>query len=146
MDPHSNSGVITGPKHSTCDGIDKVKPMEPVSVEATATKTIFTMKSAEIQLKVTFQSSAFAKDYVRLSRPVSYINVEGTSLDGHQHTVSVYLDAAGQHVVKDPSQLVEWKSFESQSVTGVRMGKHDQTVLDLQGDVGSNFLLKLIWF
>ena len=63
----------------------------PVAVNANATKTVFvsTDLAKSITITLSFVSSSFADDYLRLSRPVDYVQVAVASLDGKDHAVQV---------------------------------------------------------
>jgi hypothetical protein len=111
------------------------------------TRTIFRMTVAggAMALNVTFLSTMFTNDYVRLSRPVSYITVDVASLDGKEHAVELYLDASAQHAVnvcgtadsrKKKPQQVSWQRWSgiAGGLAGVRIGNAVQNVLGSKGD------------
>jgi len=91
-----------------------------------------------MELNLTFLSTLFTDDLVRLSRPISYIALTAASLDGKPHELELYMDVSAQHAVNSPSQQVTWDHWKTTSggatVDGVRLGSAVQHVLNSKGD------------
>lgn len=111
------------------------------SVQALPTRTVFELElPGVVSLNVTFLSTMFTDDYVRLSRPVYYLILDTASLDGHKHEVAAYFDISAQHVVNScKDQQVQWKSWKSASatagmMTGIQIGNLAQKILGSKGD------------
>lgn len=77
---------------------DPIYPSGPPSVtqqsfEYTSTKSIFTMNvNNAVQMVITFLSPVTPNDIARSSFPVTYMNVAINSIDGANHTVTLYTD------------------------------------------------------
>ena len=82
--------------------------MTEVSVQTTATQSIFTFNAGGVNLRVDFLSPVEAKDLRRLSMPLSDIITTAQSSDGSTHTVSVYFDISGEWAHGDSTQLIKW--------------------------------------
>ena len=77
--------VITGSRNSSCP-----PPLKQNSVTVGATTTSFFLElPGTIAIKVSFVSTLFTDDFVRLSRPVAYIRTTSNSLDGKKHSLSL---------------------------------------------------------
>eukprot|EP00927_Polykrikos_kofoidii_P072644 TRINITY_DN68743_c0_g1_i1.p1 TRINITY_DN68743_c0_g1~~TRINITY_DN68743_c0_g1_i1.p1 ORF type:complete len:780 (+),score=95.20 TRINITY_DN68743_c0_g1_i1:82-2421(+) len=125
--------VITGEIPSRKHTHDVVQQR---SVHVLPTRTVFQFYVADtLSLNVTFLSTLFTDDFVQLSRPVSYVDVDIASRDGKSHSVQVYLDMSAQHVVNScQTQKVSWKAWTQEEIVGVQMGVADQNTVDLNGD------------
>ena len=69
-----------------------------------------------LRLTVTFLSTMFTDDYVRLSRPVYYVLHDVEVLDGAPHSVQLYLDASGEHALNHEEQQLGWKEWATDAV------------------------------
>mmetsp|Transcript_17385 Transcript_17385/g.45394 ORF Transcript_17385/g.45394 Transcript_17385/m.45394 type:complete len:786 (+) Transcript_17385:64-2421(+) len=109
---------------------------KPLSVTANPTRTIFSLGvGGKVMVNMTFLSTMFTDDYVRLSRPVYYLDFAVASLDGSPHAVSVYFDASAEHTVNAPAtEAVQWGDWKASGLSGVRIGSQAQNVLGLKGD------------
>lgn len=143
LTPQGNTDgyVVTGPKPE-CHAST---PAEQLAVTVHPTRTVFELSVAKgaVAVNVTFLSTMFSDDFLRLSRPVYYIDVDVASQDGAKHDVQVYFDASAQHAVNTPDQQVEWKAWASQAsaqggagpaMRGVQLGNADQKVVGSKGD------------
>jgi hypothetical protein len=90
--------------------------------------------AGKVGLTLTFLSTMFTDDYVRLSRPAYYINSDVRSLDGAAHKVQLYLDASAEHAVNIDSQTVSWSSWNTTTLQGIQIGNSVQNVLGSKGD------------
>jgi len=127
--------VITG-QHPTCESATVTQQAVTVHPTRTVFEFEYVRNEAQVALNVTFLSSMFTDDFVRLSRPVYWIDVAVQSLDGKPHSVQLYLDASAQHAVNDYTQQVSWSStpWQQDMLKGVQIGNAVQKVLGSKGD------------
>jgi hypothetical protein len=63
------------------------------------TRTVYTFSVAEkVQLVLTWTTAVLPQNLTVMSRPVTYVTFDVSSLDGKAHDVAVYFDATGQLV------------------------------------------------
>lgn len=106
-------------------------PANQVSLEYTATKSIFTFDVAgKVNLTVTFLSPVYPDDMDRQSLQFSYVSVSAKSSDGKPHHVKVYMDVSAEWASGDSSQTIEWGMSESRNVTYLTFGR--QTKAEFQ--------------
>lgn len=58
-----------------------------------------------------------------------YVLHEIDVLDGKEHDVELYFDASAEHAINTPDQLVQWKLWTSDTLTGARIGSQAQNVI-----------------
>ena len=132
----SNSGIITG-QHPNCTNNVESATQTHVAVYPTRTTFEMTVASGHVALNLTFLSTMFTDDFVRLSRPVYYITVDVASLNGEPHEIELYFDVSAEHTVnKCADQSVEWKRWPKQvgGLSGIQLGNSVQNVLGSKGD------------
>ena len=83
-------------------------PMQQVSLELTATRSIYTLSGGGVTLTVTFFSPVDLGNLQRQSVPLSYVTVQAAATDGKAHAVDVHLDVSGEWVHGDPTTPVTW--------------------------------------
>lgn len=132
----SNSGIITG-QHPNCT--NNIEAATQISLAVHPTRTTFAMAvaSGRVALNLTFLSTMFTDDFVRLSRPVYYISVDVASMDGDAHEIELYFDVSAQHAVNScADQSVEWKRWPEQhgGLSGIQLGNSVQNVVGSKGD------------
>ena len=77
-------------------GVSKLPLVTQVSMEYTATRSIFTFDvDGKVKLDVAFLSPVYTNDLARQSQQFSYVTVKASSADGGAHSVQVYLDVTG---------------------------------------------------
>jgi hypothetical protein len=82
---------------------------EQTAFEYTSTRSIFTLNvGGFVQMNVTFQSPVTPDELLRSSLPVSYMEVEVSSLDGNTHDVQLYSDISAEWVSGDHSAAAQW--------------------------------------
>jgi hypothetical protein len=120
--------ILTGPRKPapSCPPAARTS-----SVHVGPTSTSFVVTAADVRLNVSFATTMFTDDHVRLSRPAFYVNYEATSLSGRPHTVELYLDVSAQAAVAEPRSNVSWSDWATEvgGLRGVRMGASPQHVL-----------------
>ncbi len=105
-----------------------------VNNEITPTRSIYTFEGDGVRLKVTFLSPQLPDDIEVMSRPVTYITFEPSSLDGKTHRVAVYFDADARLAVDSADQVVQAERAEIKGMDSVRVGTTTQPILKRKGD------------
>lgn len=108
--------------------------MRQVALSVTPTHTAYTFAETGVQLVLTFFTPAFPENLDVLSRPVTYLSWDATSMDGKTHELSIYLDADPLLAVDTPDQQVTWSRARVRSLTVLSSGSRDQRVLERAGD------------
>ena len=112
----------------------EIPALEETHREITPTRTIVTMQSPEVELKLTFLTPAFPHDLAVMARPVTYLTWDVKSRDGATHNVAVYLDADGNTAINHPNEKVTWSHAEIQGLHLLRVGSSLQPMLQDWGD------------
>ena len=102
--------------------------------EITPTRTMVTLESPEIELKLTFLTPAFPDDLAVMARPVTYLTWDVKSRDGATHNVALYLDADGNMAVNHAGETVTWSRADIQGMHLLRIGSSKQPMLEDWGD------------
>ena len=113
---------------------DVAPAMKQTGLEITPTKTVYTLEANGVRLKLSFLSPLLPDDIDLLSRPVTYVNFEVSSIDGHPHSVKLYYDVTGEWVVNRPDQKVAWQKVEVPGLKTARIGTDSQKILNRPGD------------
>ncbi len=111
-----------------------IPALEEAHREITPTRTIVTMQSPEIELKLTFLAPAFPDDLAVMARPVTYLTWDVRSRDGATHNVAIYLDADGNTATNHPDEKVTWSRADIQGLQLLRVGSSRQAMLQDRGD------------
>ena len=80
--------------------------MEQEDVTIKAMTTVYTFKTEEIRLELSFMSPLLLDDLKLLSRPVSYISYKLTALDGKEHKIHLFFGISCEMAVDNGSQSV----------------------------------------
>ena len=80
--------------------------MEQEDVTIKAMTTVYTFKTEEIRLELSFMSPLLLDDLKLLSRPVSYISYKLTALDGKEHKIHLFFGVSCEMAVDNGSQSV----------------------------------------
>ena len=102
--------------------------------EVTPTRTIVTLQTPEIELRLTFLTPALPNDLRVMSRPITYLTWDAKSRDGGTHDVSIYLDADGSLATDSRDEPVTWSRAEIAGLHLLRTGTSRQAVLERYGD------------
>ncbi|KAJ7618784.1 hypothetical protein FB45DRAFT_932463 [Roridomyces roridus] len=78
----------------------------------TSTQSIFVLSAGPIDLTVTFLSPV-ETDLVKLSLPLSYLDVSVSSTDGQAHSVQIYTDISGEWSSGSDNWNIEWSTTTS---------------------------------
>ena len=108
--------------------------LNQVSSTLTPTRTTVVMANSEVELRIEFMTPLFPEDLSIMSRPVTYLQWQVRSLDGHPHDLTLYLDAAGTLAVNDPDEEVTWSRASIDGLNLLRIGSKAQPVLERVGD------------
>ena len=113
---------------------DDIPAMEESNRAITPTRTIVTLQSPQIELKLTFLTPAFPDDMAVMSRPVTYVTWDVKARDGATHSVALHLDAEGDTAINHPNEAVTWSRAEVEGLHLVRVGSSKQPILQDYGD------------
>jgi hypothetical protein len=108
--------------------------LEQTGVEVLPTRTICTFQGAGVRLSLTFMTPALPEDIDLLSRPVTYLTWEASSMDDARHEVEVWFDASAELAVNVPEQQVEYAAPRIWRMNVLRVGSVEQPVLRKRGD------------
>ena len=111
-----------------------VPALEETSRQITPTRTIVTLQSAEIELRVTFLTPALPDDLRMMARPVTYLVWDVKSRDGGKHDVAIYLDADAAIATNTRDESVVWSRAEIKGLDLLRAGTTRQPMLEKFGD------------
>ncbi len=125
---------IDGKGYVFCGAIPNSEAMKQKSVRVFPTRTVYLFEAAGIELTLTFLTPSLLHKPDLLSRPVSYVIFESESIDGRDHSVKVYLDAAGDLCSNEPGDKVVWSRFRQKGLSLMSMGSARQDVLGRSGD------------
>jgi hypothetical protein len=98
------------------------------------TRSVYTFRSPEVQVTLTFMSPLLPQDLDVLSRPVTYLTWEVQSVDGKKHDVAVYYDNTAEIAVNGSDQRVVWSRPKIKGLTVLSVGSQYQPVLEKKGD------------
>jgi hypothetical protein len=116
------------------DADDSLPALDETQSEITPTRTIVTLRNAQIEMRLTFLTPAFPDDLRILARPVTYLTWEVQSHDGVPHNVTLYLDVAGPIATDTSLEPVVWSRARIPGMHLLRVGTGDQPMLQKWGD------------
>ncbi len=116
------------------DSDRSIPALDETHREITPTRTIVTLQSPEIELRVTFLTPAFPEDLRIMARPITYLTWDVKSRDGQPHQVAIYLDADGAIATNTAGESVTWSRAEIAGLHLLRVGTAAQPVLQQYGD------------
>ncbi|WP_405578904.1 glutaminase domain-containing protein [Streptomyces sp. NBC_01190] len=111
--------------------------MQQVSLQLTATRSIFTLSGGGVTLTVTFFSPVDLGNTQRQSVPLSYVTVRAAGNDGRAHTVDVHLDVSGEWVHGDVTTPITWARQQAGPMTVLSCRPAAPGVLQENGDQAS---------
>ncbi len=111
-----------------------VPPLPQVSLQVLPTRSIYDFEGAGVHVTLTFMTTALPGDLDAFSRPLSYITWDAHSVDGTQHSISIFDSTSSLLAVNEPSEAVEWKRSGAGDLTILRVGTQEQPVLGSAGD------------
>jgi hypothetical protein len=109
-------------------------PAVQKSVDVQATQTGYVFGCGNVELKLTFLAPLLMDNLNLVSRPVNYIEYSVAALDGNEHTVEIYFEAAPEWALHEPRQASRAEGFEKDNLLFVKTGNPVQNVLNRRGD------------
>ena len=116
------------------DAHREIAPLEEVGRTITPTRTLVTLESPEVELRLCFFTPAFPDDLRVMARPVTYLTWQVKSRDGAQHDVTLYLDADGALATNTRDENVAWSRARIPGMHLLRVGTQRQSMLRQWGD------------
>jgi len=113
---------------------EPIQPMKQVAFQLTPARTIYGFEAGGVRLELTFLTPALPDDLEVLSRPLTYVIWDVRSIDGREHKVKLYLDAASHLVVNNPEQRAMWSRHRLGEMEVIRLGGLEQNTLGKSGD------------
>lgn len=98
-------------------------------VNVQATNTYYTFDCGNVELKLTFLAPFMMDNLDLMSRPVNYISYDVRSLDGKEHDVQIYFEAAPNWVSFLRNQPTEVSAFSQDGLSFTKMGRTEQNPL-----------------
>jgi len=111
-----------------------IPALEESERQITPTRTIVTMQSPQIELRLTFLTPAFPDDIIIMARPITYLTWDVKSRDSSMHSVVLYLDADGAVATDNGEEPVVWSRAEIEGLHLLRIGTSNQPMLQKFGD------------
>lgn len=104
------------------------------SADVQATQTRYTFECGDVELDLTFLAPLLMEDLNLISRPVNYISYDVKSLDGKDHDVQLYFEAAPNWALNVPSQANTAEGYVKDDLLFLKTGSVNQKVLGKRGD------------
>ncbi len=104
------------------------------SVDVQATQTYYTFDCGNVELKLSFLAPLLMDDLNLVSRPVNYISYDVTSLDGKEHDIQIYFEAAPSWALNSPLQASKSEGYEKDNLVFLKTGSTEQSLLGKRGD------------
>ncbi len=104
------------------------------SLRVLPTRTIYEFDDGQVHCTLTFLRPALPEDLDAMALPLSYITWEVRSVDGKQHSVSIYDSTSALLAVNQPGEKVQWARQTAGKLTVLRAGTVAQPVLGSCGD------------
>ena len=98
-------------------------------VNVQATNTYYTFDCGNVELKLTFLAPFMMDNLDLMSRPVNYISYDVRSLDGKEHDVQLYFEAAPNWVSFLRNQPTEVTAYSQDGLSFTKMGRTEQNPL-----------------
>ena len=98
-------------------------------VNVQATNTYYTFDCGNVELKLTFLAPFLMDNLDLMSRPVNYISYDVRSLDGKEHDVQIYFEAAPNWVTFLRNQPTEVTAYSQDGLSFTKMGRTEQNPL-----------------
>jgi glutaminase A-like protein/uncharacterized protein DUF5127/uncharacterized protein DUF4964 len=111
-----------------------VPALPQISLDVTPTQTIYGFEGSGLHVTLTFTTPLLPRNLEIFSRPVTYLTWSLRSVDGKEHTATIYYDNTAEPVVNTVDQPVVWSHEQSGNLAVMRMGTQLQPVLAKSGD------------
>ncbi|HXW55818.1 MAG TPA: DUF4965 domain-containing protein [Candidatus Cybelea sp.] len=116
------------------DSPDSVPPMEQTRLEVTPTRTVYSFEEQGVKLEASFLSPLIPSDLNLVSRPISYLSLSSSAIDGVPHSVQLLVEVSSLLAVDTYTQQVVWSRARLGAITMLRAADFDQPVLGKSGD------------
>ena len=134
--PHKLCGILTvdGEDYRFM-GAGEEPVIEQTAFDFDALSTSYTFRNEKVTLKLRFMTPLLPDNLDILTRPVSYLSVSARPADGKKHTVTLKLTASEQLCLSVACQsAVDIENVDVDGAACIRMGNHEQNVLNRSGD------------
>ncbi len=111
-----------------------VEALPQVKLTILPTRSIYEFQNAAVHVNLTFTSPLLPDDAEVLTRPVTYLTWDVSSVDGHLHAVSLFASEADMVVVNKPGYPVEWGRESVPGLVALKTGAAEPTLLRPSGD------------
>lgn len=126
---------IDGKNYRYLGNADRDIPaLEETEHTITPTRTLVTLQSPQVEIRICFLTPAFPDDLKIMARPVTYLTWEVKSRDGASHDVTLYLDMDGTIAANTPLEPVVWSRAKIAGLHLLRVGSQKQPMLEKWGD------------
>jgi len=88
--------------------LSDIEPVTTEAIELRATRSVYTLSAGKVGFNVTFLTPITLDDLKRQALPASYVSVSFWSLDGKNHSVSLYSDVDGHWLSGDANARIQW--------------------------------------
>lgn len=110
-------------------------PLLPLyRVEVTPTRSIYFFSGGGIDLTFTFMTPLLPENLDLIARPITYVSWKLKSIDGKEHSVSLYFDASAELAVNMAEQHVTWSRVKVDGLDVLALGSQSQNILKTAGD------------
>jgi hypothetical protein len=126
---------IDGKNYRYLGDADRAIPVLKETQRAiTPTRTLVTLQSPQVEIRICFLTPAFPDDMEVMARPVTYLTWEVKSRDGASHDVNLYLDIDGTIATNTPVEPLVWTRAKIAGLQLLRVGTEKQPILEKWGD------------
>lgn len=116
-------------------GKGEIPAMKQTSADCTAFSTVYTFEQDGVRLTLTFTSPLIPNDLYLLTRPVSYLEIKSTSLDGKEHSVFVKISVSEEICMnKAGDDEIVCENFALEKINSISMGRKNPKMLERSGD------------
>ncbi len=116
------------------DADREISALEETQRTITPTRTLVTLQSPQVEIRICFLTPAFPDDMKIMARPVTYLTWDVKSRDGANHDVTLYLDIDGAIATNTPLEPVVWSRAKIAGLHLLRVGSQEQPMLEKWGD------------
>lgn len=109
--------------------------MKQVGCNVYPTRTIYEYEGGGIKLYLKFTTPMLTEDFRWLSVPCTFVEFELVSMDGKEHTTTMYFDIGTDWCVNVEKQVVQWERLKSPGgLVLLKAGTVEQPILEKSGD------------
>jgi hypothetical protein len=108
--------------------------IKQTALEITPTRTVYRFEEKRVRLAVSFLSPLLASDLDVLSRPITYVAITCSAVDGMKHQVQVLFEASSDLALNTYTEDVVWSRLHLSGMTVLRASNFEQPVLEKSGD------------